>query len=234
MSVRYTAVSWTPHKKRYDLWIAVGVLLTLAAFIGVSLAVDPAATVETLLLRGLSITAVALLHIILAIGPLARLDRRFLPLLFNRRHLGVTMFLLAFAHAALATVQFHALGDTNPLVSVLGGYAGVGRGVADVPFEPFGLVALVILFVMAATSHDFWLKLLGASTWKALHMGVYAAYGLMLAHVGLGILQTERSLALPKISKCAKTGMPKLSHRVCEESGFYGKTKQVFEVEERL
>jgi len=42
------------------------------------------------------------------------------------------------------------------------------------------------------------------------------------------------ALKLPKLSKCAKTGLPKLSHRVCEDSGFYGKHKQVFEVEERL
>ncbi|MBX3459110.1 MAG: 50S ribosomal protein L32 [Planctomycetes bacterium] len=42
------------------------------------------------------------------------------------------------------------------------------------------------------------------------------------------------ALKLPKISKCAKTGLPKLSHRVCEDSGYYGKDKKVFEVEERL
>lgn len=42
------------------------------------------------------------------------------------------------------------------------------------------------------------------------------------------------ALVLPAISKCAKTGLPKLSHRVCEDSGYYGKTKKVFEVEERL
>jgi large subunit ribosomal protein L32 len=42
------------------------------------------------------------------------------------------------------------------------------------------------------------------------------------------------ALVLPTISKCAKTGLPKLSHRVCEDSGYYGKTKKVFEVEERL
>lgn len=42
------------------------------------------------------------------------------------------------------------------------------------------------------------------------------------------------ALQMPQISKCAKTGLPKLSHRVCEESGYYGKTKKVFDVEERL
>lgn len=42
------------------------------------------------------------------------------------------------------------------------------------------------------------------------------------------------ALSIPKLSKCAKTGLPKLAHRVCEDSGFYGKSKRVFEVEERL
>ncbi len=46
--------------------------------------------------------------------------------------------------------------------------------------------------------------------------------------------RSHNALKLPKVSKCARTGLPKLSHRVCEESGFYGKEKQVFVVEERL
>ncbi|MHC4841162.1 MAG: 50S ribosomal protein L32 [Planctomycetota bacterium] len=46
--------------------------------------------------------------------------------------------------------------------------------------------------------------------------------------------RSHDALTLPKLSKCAKTGLPKLAHRVCEESGYYGKTKKVFDVEERL
>ena len=46
---------------------------------------------------------------------------------------------------------------------------------------------------MAATSHDFWLANLTAPVWKALHMAVYVAYGLVVLHVALGILQAERS-----------------------------------------
>jgi sulfoxide reductase heme-binding subunit YedZ len=55
----------------------------------------------------------------------------------------------------------------------------------------------VILFLMAATSHDFWLRNLGAAFWKAMHLGVYAAYGLLLVHVALGALQSERSPVYP-------------------------------------
>lgn len=49
-----------------------------------------------------------------------------------------------------------------------------------------------------------------------------------------GQRRAHDALALPRLSKCAKTGMPKLSHRVCEDSGYYGKNKQVFVVDERL
>jgi large subunit ribosomal protein L32 len=46
--------------------------------------------------------------------------------------------------------------------------------------------------------------------------------------------RSHNALTLPIVGVCPKTGLPKLSHRVCEESGFYGKDKQVFEVDERL
>jgi nitrite reductase/ring-hydroxylating ferredoxin subunit/DMSO/TMAO reductase YedYZ heme-binding membrane subunit len=133
-----------------------------------------------------------LLHVVLAIGPLCRIDRRFLPLLYNRRHLGVTMFLLALAHGVFSIVQFHALGDTNPLVSVLSANDS-WRSAAAFPFEVLGVAVLVILFVMAATSHDFWLRNLTAPAWKRLHMLVYVAYMLLVAHVAFGALQSERS-----------------------------------------
>ena len=45
---------------------------------------------------------------------------------------------------------------------------------------------------MAATSHDFWLHNLTAPVWKRLHMLVYVAYVLLVGHVALGALQSER------------------------------------------
>ena len=132
--------------------------------------------------------------VILAIGPLARFDARWLPMLYNRRHLGVAMCLLALAHAGFAIVQFHTLGDINPFVSLLTGAADA-RHLSTFPFELLGLLALVILLVMAATSHDFWLATLTAPIWKAIHMLVYVAYGLLLAHVALGSLQSEGGAA---------------------------------------
>jgi methionine sulfoxide reductase heme-binding subunit len=87
-------------------------------------------------------------------------------------------------------VQFHGFGNANPLVSVLTtstGWLTIDR----FPFQIAGLLALFILFVMAATSHDFWLRTLTAPIWKALHMSVYAAYALLVVHVSFGALQSE-------------------------------------------
>ena len=198
MSQAYRAVGWNRQKRRYDATIAAGVALYLVVFAGGGLVLDAEATVETLLIRACGTAALFLLHVVLSIGPLCRLDRRFLPLLYNRRHLGVTTFLLAAVHGGFALVQFHALGDVNPFASVLVTSRSYGS-LADFPFQQLGLAALAILFTMAATSHDFWLRTLTAPIWKTLHMLVYLAYALVVAHVSLGALQAERSAVLPTV-----------------------------------
>ncbi|MEZ4457164.1 MAG: hypothetical protein R2882_11540 [Gemmatimonadales bacterium] len=118
MSVHYQAVNWNRQKRLYDALLLVGIGLTIGTFAAVTAIVHPAATIETMLIRGLGFTAFLLLTLILAIGPLARLDRRFLPLLYNRRHLGVALGGLGLAHAGFVLFQFHALGNVSPLVSL--------------------------------------------------------------------------------------------------------------------
>jgi len=59
-----------------------------------------------------------------------------------------------------------------------------------------GIAALLVLFFMAATSHDFWLSFLTPPVWKALHMALYVAYGLVVMHVALGAMQFDHSPAL--------------------------------------
>src|SRR5437867_11077394 len=190
MSVQYGAISWNRQKKVYALTLVSLLALYLAVFIGVGAWRNPSATAETLLIRALGTAAFLLLNVVLCIGPLSRLDRRFLPLLYNRRHLGVTTFLLGLAHGGFALFQFHALGNVNPFVSLFISNPRY-RSVADFPFQALGFLALIILFLMAATSHDFWLRNLSAPTWKRLHMLVYVAYALLVAHVALGALQSE-------------------------------------------
>jgi hypothetical protein len=84
MSLQYAAISWNRQKKVYDVTLFSLLVLYLGTFIGVGAWRNPNATAETLLIRALGTAAFLLLNVVLCIGPLARLDRRFLPLLYNR------------------------------------------------------------------------------------------------------------------------------------------------------
>src|SRR4029079_14937082 len=88
MSVSYQAIGWNHTKKVYDSLLAGGLALYLGLFIGVGSVVHPNATAETLLIRALGTAAFLLLHVILCIGPLCRLERRFPSLLYHRGALG--------------------------------------------------------------------------------------------------------------------------------------------------
>jgi sulfoxide reductase heme-binding subunit YedZ len=190
MGVEYQAVQWNRQKRLYDFTLAGGVAAFLGVFIVVTKLRFPFITDEILLLRTFGIAAFVLLHITLGIGPLCRLNTRFLPLLYNRRHLGVTMALLSLVHSVLVVATYHAGGDTNPILSIFVSDPPRGSPLG-IPFQPLGFVALVIILLMAATSHDFWLANLTAPVWKALHMMVYLAYALLVMHVALGVLQAE-------------------------------------------
>src|SRR5678815_5388341 len=118
MSASYSAVGWNRQKKIYDWLIAGFCIGYLLLFIALTLAFNEQVTFETLLIRSTATLAVLLLHVILAIGPLCRLNKKFLPLLYNRRHLGVTMFFIAAAHGVFGIIHFHSLGNVNPVVSL--------------------------------------------------------------------------------------------------------------------
>src|SRR5207253_3650346 len=141
-------VGWNRQKRIYDSVIAGGILTYLAIFIGLGAVLYPTATAETLLIRGFGTLALVVLHVILCIGPLCRLDRRFLPLLYNRRHLGVVTFLLGAVHGIFAIIQFHSLGDKDPLVSLLTSNQNF-RCLRDFPFHQLGFLALVFLHLLA-------------------------------------------------------------------------------------
>jgi sulfoxide reductase heme-binding subunit YedZ len=190
MSVGYAAVGWNRQKKIYD-WLIVGFcVLYLLTFVALTAIFNPDYTFETVLIRSTSTLAVFLLHIILSIGPLARLNKKFSPLLYNRRHLGVTMFCIAAIHGVFSILQFHTLGNVNPFVSLFTSNTTF-NSVASFPFQSLGFFALIILFLMAITSHDFWLHNLSPKVWKTLHMFVYLAYFLIVMHVMLGVIQYE-------------------------------------------
>lgn len=192
MSVSYTSILWNKNKRKYDLAVFIIAFCFITLFTLLNLALNPQVTFETNLIRSFGWLAILLLHVILIIGPLARLNPSFNIVLYNRRHLGVTMFLMGLIHGAFSIMQFHSLGDTNPIRSVFLSNVQYGS-ISFFPFQTLGFLGLLILALMAASSHDFWLKNLGLKTWKALHMLVYVAYGLLIMHIVLGALQNETS-----------------------------------------
>ena len=192
MGLDYQTILWNKYKKFYDKCIAIAMLFYLVVFFVLSFVVNPQATAETIVIRAFGSLAILVLHLILVIGPLTRLNTYFLPLLYNRRHLGVAMFLAAFIHGTFATIQYHALGIVNPIYSIFTSNMDYSS-LTNFPFQVLGFFALLLLFVMASTSHDFFLKNLSAKTWKQLHMLVYVIYVLILMHVFLGTFQQETS-----------------------------------------
>ncbi|MBL8991474.1 MAG: ferric reductase-like transmembrane domain-containing protein [Phycisphaerae bacterium] len=201
MSHGYRAVQWSRPKRVYDAWAAVGAAAFIGGYVVVGKALhggERAISDEILFMRATGACALLLLHVILCIGPAARFVPRLQAVLFNRRHLGVLTFLVALAHGVVAVGYYHGFGVVGPLESLLTMNTRYGS-LDGFPFQVLGLVGLVVLFVMAATSHDFWLKNLSGAAWKRLHMLVYPAYGLLVGHVALGALQEERTALAPAL-----------------------------------
>lgn len=192
MGHAYRAVQWNRQKLVYDAILIASIVLYLVAFNFVANWFSSDIEMRGLRIRAYGSAAFILLHVILSIGPLSRLNRRFLPLLYNRRHMGVAMFLLGLNHARFALSWYHDNGNLDPLVSLFVSNPNFGSFIRF-PFQVLGAMGLVILFFMAITSHDFWLANLTAPIWKGLHMLVYAAYALLVGHVVLGALQSHTS-----------------------------------------
>jgi nitrite reductase/ring-hydroxylating ferredoxin subunit/DMSO/TMAO reductase YedYZ heme-binding membrane subunit len=205
MSTGFRAVQWNRRKLVYDAILLAGVALYIGAYLILAHRLDPPKDLPAaidLRIRAFGSCAFIMLTIILSIGPLARLDRRFLALLYNRRHFGVLTFCIALAHVCFM-LEWYAVQDTLPnLLNELTTLSDYGKFIGF-PFKALGLVALVVLFLMAATSHDYWLALLTPPAWKALHMALYVAYGLIVMHVALGVVQYDRN---PLIAGMLVTG----------------------------
>jgi nitrite reductase/ring-hydroxylating ferredoxin subunit/DMSO/TMAO reductase YedYZ heme-binding membrane subunit len=199
MSGGYQAVMWNRAKYIYDAILILGVAAYIGGFISIGALLHPPKDAPEwidLRVRAFGTCAFLMLTIILAIGPLARLNPKFLPLLYNRRHFGVLTFFIATYHA-WSMVEWFAVQNALPnLVQEFINWPNYLKFIGF-PFKTLGLVALLILLLMAATSHDYWLNFLGPPAWKALHMAVYIAYGLVVLHVMLGAVQTERGPFIP-------------------------------------
>ena len=201
MSVGFRAVQWNRAKLVYDVSLVAGTVAFIAGFVALGALIEaPHARAERtgLFIRACGSCAFLMLTIILMIGPLARLDRRFLPLLYNRRHFGVLTFLVACLHVWFMLDWYMAQGLLPTLLPELMNTADYGKFIGF-PFKLLGVAALLILFRMAATSHDYWLAFLTPPVWKALHMLLYVAYGLVMMHVALGAMQSNRHVLVPML-----------------------------------
>ena len=202
MSEKYVPVGWTATKMIYDgavlalVGIYIGVFLWIApSFQHVTLPMDD----YTARMNAFGTCAFLLLTLILCIGPLARLDPRFLPLLYNRRHLGVITASVAATHAYAALSWYFDYGRFNRFEMLLRGNTSYFQA-HGFPFEVFGIFALAVMILLAATSHDFWLKFLTPPVWKSLHMSLYAAYAAVVLHISLGALQAAANPLLAVIT----------------------------------
>jgi DMSO/TMAO reductase YedYZ heme-binding membrane subunit len=193
MALNYKAITWTKHKKSYDLVLLGLIVLFFVIFGGVHFSKHPQVQPQIFIIRSTAFLSFILLHIILWIGPLARINKNFLILLYNRRHLGVVMFLFAFIHGLVSIIYFHGFGNENPILSVFLSNLQYTT-LAQFPFQVLGFGALVVFFLMAATSHDFWLHNLSPRIWKSLHMLVYLAYLLVVLHILLGYFQSNGNI----------------------------------------
>src|SRR5260370_13660394 len=94
-------------------------------------------------------------------------------------------------------VEWYAVQDAFPsLYDELTKVSDYGKFIGF-PFKALGLVALLILFLMAATSHDYWLVFLTPPVWKALPMALHVAYGLVFMHVALGVMPYDHNPFIP-------------------------------------
>lgn len=195
MSVKYTPVQWNRNKWLYDGVMLAGVVAFLTLFLFASpgllsheFPIDP----QIHNARAFGACAFVMLTVILCIGPLARIDRRFLPLLYNRRHFGVMTLFVAITHASYIMNWYFAFSRSDRYEALLFANTSYGQ-LAGFPFEFFGIFALLCLAILATTSHDFWMKFLTPPVWKRLHALIYFAYVSVVAHVSLGILQDQQN-----------------------------------------
>ncbi|MCX8279277.1 ferric reductase-like transmembrane domain-containing protein [Phyllobacterium sp. 0TCS1.6C] len=202
MSVSYKPVIWNKTKLIYDAVMLAGIFIYILIFLRLGPVMSSALRDTDLpiqRMRAFGSLALLMLTIVLAIGPLARIDVRFVPLLYNRRHFGVMTAIIAATHAYYVLEWYFSFSPTPQLRALFTSNTSF-LTITGFPFELFGIFALVILAMLAVTSHDFWLSFLTPPVWKAIHMGIYFAYAAVILHVALGSLIDRRDLALAFLS----------------------------------
>lgn len=134
--------------------------------------------------RAVGDAAFMLLIVTLALGPIARLRREFAPTLTWRRYTGIWFALVALVHGLLILngwarwsldrfLGYEFVPQMGRLVRLEPGF-----GLANI----MGVVALLIALILAATSTDRAVQLLGGTSWKWLHNSAYTVFYLSAIH----------------------------------------------------
>ena len=101
MSAAYVPVGWNRAKLVYDAAMLAAVAIYICAGLWLAplmIHADHAPDGDIRRMHIFGTCAFLMLTFILCIGPLARLDRRWLPMLYNRRHFGVMACAVAAVH----------------------------------------------------------------------------------------------------------------------------------------
>jgi methionine sulfoxide reductase heme-binding subunit len=122
------------------------------------------------LIRGLGLSTLQLLCVVLLITPL-RVSTGWTGLARWRRPLGLAVFAHALLHA-LAYAWLDQAWDASALV----------LDVLERPFITVGMVATLLLLAMALTSWNGIIRAMGARRWQALHRSVYLVAVLAVLH----------------------------------------------------
>lgn len=123
------------------------------------------------LLEFIGKAAVILFIVTLSVTPLRRLFPKSAfvkALAYRRRQIGVSVFVYALLHFLL---YLPYIGSLEALLDDW-----------DKLFILSGLVALLLLLVLAGTSNNFSVKRLGGKKWKRLHLLVYPTLALVIYH----------------------------------------------------
>jgi sulfoxide reductase heme-binding subunit YedZ len=189
--------------KLFALTVLVGVgmcLLVIPAFTG-RLGANP---LEMLLHKSGEI-AIWTLGAVVSLSPLRVLfpkSRIVTALNRHRRAIGVTACAYGLLH-----FSFHVLYE--------GGLDGLVRSLSK-PFIWLGAAGLIILVILAMTSNQWSVRLLGGRNWKLLHRLAYVAAGLLIFHqaiAGKGHWAIARWLLFPlaalQLARLAKTFLQK-------------------------
>src|SRR5262249_9816409 len=137
MSVRYVGVQWNRYKLVYDLAVGLAIgafILIFETIARLQLAAAGDGLSEPVRhMRAFGTCALVMMAVFWASGPGGGLDRRFLPLLYNRRHLGVATCAVALVHASHVLGFYHAYSNVPRAVSLLRYDAAVTS--SSLPFQ---------------------------------------------------------------------------------------------------